>query len=127
MTEEQLNDEQAIDGMLWMAFCMGLHTPTILREIERGYRKESSARSLRVLAQMMGGTVALLRRTAEGESILRSSLEIPSGLDPETERLIRDVELLLGEGDSERQKLAQRMIAFIDRKNPQMGGKEEQE
>ena len=47
MTEEQLNDEQAIDGMLWMAFCMGLRTPDILRDIERGHRRGITARSLR--------------------------------------------------------------------------------
>ena len=120
MTEEQLNDEQAIDGMLSRAFWMGVRIPTILRDIERGHRGTITARSVRAHAQILEGAVALLRRIAKGESTMRSRPEIPSGLDRETKRLLKETDLMLREGDREDQKVAQRLIASIDRKNPQM-------
>ena len=66
-----------------------LQTTNILRDIDRGHREGVTPRSLRAYAQTLEGTVALLRRIAEGESTFRRPLEIPSGLDRETEQALR--------------------------------------
>ncbi len=124
MEEQRSSDEQVIDEKLWQAFWLGVcvaNDPFDVEPEKLGSDKVSSLRAtaaaIRAKAQNLRRLDASLREIAEGKSLLGPN--VTDGLDPKVKRR-------LDQQERERQKLAQRLVAFLDRKDEELNRYREQ-